>query len=82
MPDAVKGWHRLSNLCRCKLNHHGCLGPPPFMSFLVGAVREPLLRVHFSRRHTAAGIYCPPPNPLVYGPLAFGPCQSRQNLLS
>jgi hypothetical protein len=29
------------------LNHHGCLGPHAIMKLLVGAVREPPLRVNF-----------------------------------
>ena len=32
---------------RFRLNHHGRLGPPPIMKFLVGAVREPPLGVDF-----------------------------------
>ena len=44
---AFTGWRRLSSLCRRRLKHHGRLGPPPIMNFLVGAVREPPLRVDF-----------------------------------
>ena len=32
---------------KLQLNHHGRLEPPPIMKFLVGAVREPPLRVDF-----------------------------------
>jgi len=44
---AINRWHRLSSLCWRRLNHHGRFGPPPITKFLVGAVREPPLRVDF-----------------------------------
>jgi hypothetical protein len=41
VPVAVTGTSRRRN----RLNHHGRIGAPPITKFLVGAVREPLLRV-------------------------------------
>ena len=48
---AVKGWHRLSSLCRRRLNHHGRFGPTTITKFLVGAVSAPPLWVDFQGKN-------------------------------
>jgi hypothetical protein len=37
----------ISSQQSAKIKHYGRLGPPPIMKLLVGAVREPPLRVDF-----------------------------------
>jgi hypothetical protein len=54
---SVKGWHRLSSLCRRRLNQHDRLGPPPIMKFLVGAVSAPPLRCDFHGKSRGNGVW-------------------------